>query len=365
IFLRTVLLLVSSADGVADVVLTCTLVEEGGGLGGMGGGHFTRTPATLILRDVAVGPDESLEELTPFVPPSIPDPDLLLFEAEVSSPEIPNANVLLHADCNEQEVMCELSSYSPRGLEENSDRVFFMVSLSVDEVDFSTALILETLKVEKDESTLMQSKLGLPLSQSGTLLTDLIFVVFTHIKSVSAPLRSDVLLNCGFKQQDTPLAQEVGIEWRLQHRGKGRKVLEMKRAARTEETSNNYYSVCLVDGERAGSSINAAQVVGEGNASLTLTTLKVGDEGTYICTVSLGPFHSQQVIQLRIIQPPDVSLSVEKLVLKSSSSQKLSCHSSKYYPLDSHVSNCVLRYSYWWILGFLIITVLFFYQVMG
>lgn len=76
------LLLVSSADGVADVVLTCTLVEEGAGLGGMGGGHFTRTPATLILRDVAVGPDESLEELTPFVPPSIPDPDLLLFEAK-------------------------------------------------------------------------------------------------------------------------------------------------------------------------------------------------------------------------------------------------------------------------------------------
>lgn len=64
------------------MVLTCTLVEEGAGLGGMGGGHFTRTPATLILRDVAVGPDESLEELTPFVPPSIPDPDLLLFEAK-------------------------------------------------------------------------------------------------------------------------------------------------------------------------------------------------------------------------------------------------------------------------------------------
>lgn len=57
-----------------------------------------------------------------------------------------------------------------------------------------------------------------------------------------------------------------------------------------------------MDGERAGSSINAAQVVGEGNASLTLTTLKVGDEGTYICTVSLGPFHSQQVVQLRIIR---------------------------------------------------------------
>lgn len=52
--------------------------------------------------------------------------------------------------------------------------------------------------------------------------------MFTHKKSVSAPLRSDVVLSCGFKQHEIPLAQEVGIEWRLQHRGKGEKVLEMK-----------------------------------------------------------------------------------------------------------------------------------------
>lgn len=55
-----------------------------------------------------------------------------------------------------------------------------------------------------------------------------IFLVFSHITSVTAPLRGDVLLNCGFRQQERPLAQEVGIEWRVQHRGKGRKVLEMK-----------------------------------------------------------------------------------------------------------------------------------------
>lgn len=56
----------------------------------------------------------------------------------------------------------------------------------------------------------------------------MIFLVFTHFKSVSAPLRGDVVLYCGFKQQDVPLGQEVGLEWRLQHRGKGHKVLEMK-----------------------------------------------------------------------------------------------------------------------------------------
>lgn len=65
------------------MVLSCTLVEEGVGLGGMGGGAlFTRTPATLVLRDVAVASDQSPETLTPFVPPSVPDPDFVLFEAK-------------------------------------------------------------------------------------------------------------------------------------------------------------------------------------------------------------------------------------------------------------------------------------------
>ncbi|XP_045901703.1 tapasin-related protein isoform X2 [Micropterus dolomieu] len=374
------------ANGVADVVLSCSLVEEGAGLGGMGGGAlFTRTPATLVLRDVAVAPDQSLETLTAFVPPSIPDPDAILLEATVSSPEIPNSDVLLHADCNDQ----------------------------------------ETLTVKKDQSTLIQNKLRLPLSQSGTILTEVIFLVFTHIKSVSAPLRGDVLLNCGFKQQEIPLAQEVGIEWRQQHRGKGRKVLEMKTRLDDAEGST------VVHAERMGSSMDAAQLVREGNASVTLTKLKVLDEGAYICTVSIGIFHAQQVIQLHVIQPPSVSLSEEKLVLKTKSPQTLSCHCTKYYPLDaqmewsylsptdteptvfpdqgslsshrqhsdgtysqsSHLTvpssvspgtkiTCRVSHlalgeplsvsvmveapepdSYWWILGFLVVTVIFFYQV--
>ncbi|KAF1388089.1 hypothetical protein PFLUV_G00086620 [Perca fluviatilis] len=414
-------------DGVADVVLSCTLVEEGVGQGGMGGGAvFTRTPATLVLRDVAVAPDESLETLTPFVPPSIPDPDAILLEAKVSSPEIPNAHVLLHADCNEQEVMCEISRYSLRGSQESSEPAYFMVSLNVEEVEFSTALILRTLTVNKDQSTLIQKKLGLPLSQSGTLMTEVIFLVFSHIKSVTAPLRGDVLLNCGFKQQEIPLAQDVGVAWRLQHRGKGWKVLEMKTRLDDVEGST------VVHAERRGSSVDAAQVVGEGNASVTLTKLKVVDEGTYICTVSIDLFHAQQVIHLNVIQPPHVSLSEERLILKSESPQTLSCHCTKYYPLDAQIEwlslsptdteptvlpdqgslsshrqhgdgtyslsshltvhstvspgtkiTCRVSHpaldtplsvslvvespepgSYWWVLGFLIITGLFFYQVM-
>ncbi|XP_029283490.1 tapasin-related protein [Cottoperca gobio] len=414
-------------DGVVDVVLSCTLVEEGVGMGGMGGGAlFTRTPATLVLKDVAVAPDESLETLTPFVPPSIPDPDAILLEVKVSSPEIPNAHVLLHADCNQQEVMCELSRYSPDGSQESSEPAYFMVSLNVEGVEFSTAFILQTLAVEKDQSTLTQNKLALPLSSSGTILTEVIFLVFSHIKSVSAPLRGDVLLNCGFKQQEIPVAQEVAVEWRLQHRGKGWKVFEMKTRLDDAEGST------VVHAERRGSSMKASEVVGQGNASVTLTELKVSDVGTYICTVSVGAFHAQQVVQLHVVQPPHISLSQEKLVLKTNSVQTLSCHCTKYYPLDAQIEwlsfsptdteptvlpdqgslsshrqhadrsyslsshltvpsgvspgtkiTCRVSHraldaplslslvverpeagSYGWVLGFLIITVLFFYQVM-
>ncbi|CAN9513723.1 unnamed protein product [Ophioblennius macclurei] len=408
------------ADGITDLVLSCALVEEGAG----GGAMFTRTPATLVLRDVPVGPDESLELLTPFVAPSIPDPDLIIFEARVSSPEIPNAEALLHADCNDQEVRCEISLYSPRELRESSDSAYFMVTINVEGVESSASLILETSAVEKDETTLVQNKLGVPLSSSGTLLTQVIFLVFSHMKSVSAPLNGDTLLSCGFKQQDVPLGQEVHVEWRLQHRGKGQRVLKMKTQLDDVEGNTEMHAL------RKESSVDVAQVASEGNTSLKLNELKVSDEGTYICTVHVGHFHAQQIIQLQMHQPPRVSLSKEKLVLKSP--QTLSCHCDKYYPLDSEMEwfflspsdtepqpftdrmalsshrqhfdgtysvssyitvhptiipgtkiTCRVTHmaldspldvnimvetpepdSYWWILGFLVITVLFFYQVM-
>ncbi|XP_053287915.1 tapasin-related protein [Pleuronectes platessa] len=318
------------ADGVADVVLSCTLVEDGVGHHGMGAA-FTRTPATLVFKDVAVAPEESLETLTQFVPPSVPDPDLILFEAQVSSVEFPGADVLLHADCNEQEVMCEISRYAPRGSQGGSDPAYFMVSINVEGVEFSSVLILQTTVVEKDHTTLMQSKLGLPLSQSGCLPTEVIFLVFSHVKSVNAPLSGEVLLNCGFKQHEKVSSLDVGIEWRMQHRGKGHKVFDMK--TRLDDAEGN----TVVHAERTGSSMDASGVAGEGNVSVTLNKVQVSDEGSYICTVTSGLFHAQQVIQLHVTQPPHVSLSEEKLVLKKESPQTLSCHCSNYYPLDAQM----------------------------
>lgn len=65
------------------------------------------------------------------------------------------------------------------------------------------------------------------------------------------------------------------------------------------------FSTCIssaVHEKRQGSSVNLTQLVAEGDASVMLAKLKVIDEGSYICSVSLGPFHAQQIIQLQLLR---------------------------------------------------------------
>lgn len=93
--------------------------------------------------------------------------------------EIPDAEFLLHADCNEQEVVCELSHYIPRGSKSDSVPTYFIASVQLEGGGVSFTLVLQTMADENAESStasLMQSKLQLPLSQWGTLITDGIIV---------------------------------------------------------------------------------------------------------------------------------------------------------------------------------------------
>ncbi|KAK7147783.1 hypothetical protein R3I94_010343 [Phoxinus phoxinus] len=319
----------------ADVVLSCSLIEEGGGMGGMmGGSMFKRTPSTLVFRDLVGNADLSPELVTPYNPPETPNADDLIFELMLPTIQIPNADLLLHADCNEQEVVCEISRYVPRDADLDSLPAHFIGSVQLDGGGISLTLVLQTLHSETTLShtqPLVQSTLNLTLSQAGTLLTEVVFVVFSRVPSIVAPIGSDVLLDCGFRQKVSVPGQEVALEWRLQHRGNGRKILDMK--AREEETDTA--PELFVD--REGTSAEADLLVRDGNASLTMQRLKVTDEGTYICTVGSGEFQTQQIVQLHITQPPDVTLSEEKLIFQDSTPQKLSCHCQRYYPLDVQV----------------------------
>ncbi|MBN3301710.1 TPSNR protein, partial [Amia calva] len=321
-----------SSGSVADVVLSCSLVEEGGGMGGLGGGAlFTRDEATLVLRDLPVTPDPTLDTLTPFKPPP-PDSENLIFEGKVTSLQIPEADSLLHADCNEQEVTCEISRYFPRG-EDGAGPVpgeaFFIGSVQLEGGGVSLTLVLRAQPVgeEPEAAPLTQTKLQLPLSQSGTILTEVVFVVFTVSPSVSAHPGDSALLPCGFRQA-TPI-QEVTLEWRLQHKGSGRRVLGLRAEQEFEEP--------VVVPEREGASVEVAQLQDEGMVSLHLTEVAVKDEGTYICTVGSGLYQAQQIVQLHISKPPTVSLSPVSLVLREGETQRVSCHCEHYYPLDVQV----------------------------
>lgn len=54
------------------------------------------------------------------------------------------------------------------------------------------------------------------------------FVVFSHVPSIVAPIGEDTVLDCGYRQRDTPIERNVGLEWRWQYRGQGRTILDMK-----------------------------------------------------------------------------------------------------------------------------------------
>lgn len=186
--------------------------------------------------------------------------------------------MLLHADCNDLEVMCEMSQYS---VDKTTGATLFMVSVSVEARKFSVVLIVRTLAVA-EESALVQTRLGLPLSQSGTLSTEggrgprssffgnnrfcpvvtqasffffcssVLFLTFSQRNSLSAQLNSDAVLHCGFRQQEAQPEQEVAIQWRLQHKGKGWKVLQME--TRLDGTEQSAAGGCCVDGWRGGCS---------------------------------------------------------------------------------------------------------------
>lgn len=74
----------------------------------------------------------------------------------------------------------------------------------------------------------------------------MVFLVFSQRNAVSAPLKSDAVLQCGFRRQEVQPDQEVAVEWRLQHKGKGWKVLQLE--TRLDEAEPSAAGGCCVDG---------------------------------------------------------------------------------------------------------------------
>uniref|UniRef100_Q9BX59-3 Isoform gamma of Tapasin-related protein n=1 Tax=Homo sapiens TaxID=9606 RepID=Q9BX59-3 len=267
-----------------DVVLDCFLAKDGAHRGALASSE-DRARASLVLKQVPVLDDGSLEDFTDFQGGTLAQDDPpIIFEASVDLVQIPQAEALLHADCSGKEVTCEISRYFLQMTETTvKTAAWFMANMQVSGGGPSISLVMKTPRVTKNEA-LWHPTLNLPLSPQGTVRTAVEFQVMTQTQSLSFLLGSSASLDCGFSM--APGLDLISVEWRLQHKGRGQLV----------------YSWTAGQGQavRKGATLEPAQLGMARDASLTLPGLTIQDEGTYICQITTSLYRAQQIIQLNI-----------------------------------------------------------------
>ncbi|XP_041036048.1 tapasin-related protein-like isoform X1 [Carcharodon carcharias] len=307
----------------ADLVLDCWYIEDRGGLGVMGVA-FNHEKALLILRNISISGDEETSAWTDY---EVQDKDRehIIFEALVSDVPIPDGDALLHADCEGQEVTCDISMLegpSERHEGEDKPRTTFSGGLRIAGIGLGVSLVFRTIPVTEEEGgeRRINERLNVELSTSGTIPLSVEFILYTHTASLRTTLGRNLLLDCGFVGADP---DSVSVEWRVQHKGAGRII----------------YSLAGGEGvsEREGASIENERVHSEGNVSLHIQDFTMKDEGTYICTIKSNRGQAQQAIVVEVMEPPCAVLKAETLHFEAGVRQDLACEISRYYPLDVSV----------------------------
>ncbi|XP_044770886.1 tapasin-related protein isoform X1 [Neomonachus schauinslandi] len=297
-----------------DVVLNCFLVEEGGQHGGFASSRNT-VKALLVLRQVPVLDDGSLEGFTDFQGGTLAkDNPPVTFEASVNLVQIPQAEALLHADCNGKEVTCEISHYF---LQATVKAAWFITNVQVSGGGPSVSMVMKTPR-DAENGAVLHPTLNLPLSPHGMVPTAVELQVTTQTPSLNFLLGSSASLHCGFSM--APGLELTGVEWRLRHKGNGELVYSWTRAQR--------------QAKREGATLESEQLLVAGDASLTLPSLTLKDEGTYICQITTSLYQAQQIIQLHVQASPKVQLSLENKTPPAT----LICNIAGYYPLDMAVT---------------------------
>ncbi|XP_045866642.1 tapasin-related protein isoform X2 [Meles meles] len=297
-----------------DVVLDCFLVEEGRQLGGFASSR-NMVKALLVLRQVPVLDDGSLEGLTDFQGGTLAeDNPPVTFEASVNFVQIPQAEALLHADCNGKEVTCEISHYF---LQATEKAAWFITNVQVSGGGPSVSMVMKTPR-DVENGALLHPTLNLPLSPQGMIQTAVELQVTTQTPSLNILMGSSASLPCGFSM--APGMDLTHVEWRLRHKGNGELVYSWTRGQR--------------QAKREGAALQPEQLLVAGDASLALPSLTLKDEGTYICQITTSLYRAQQIIQVHIQASPKVRLSLENKTLPAT----LICSITGYYPLDITVT---------------------------
>ncbi|NXK19430.1 TPSNR protein, partial [Arenaria interpres] len=312
-----------------DVALGCSYVgEEARGLLRASGGSSSEHPATLVLRGISVRDDGNLDDLTEYkVPQKSSDSSPIVFEASGELVSIPHAESLLHADCEGEEVDCEISPYSSRWApgEKPCGTSWFIATLRLSR-GISIVLVLRgphCSSQEEEHDATLHPKLKIPMSKEGTLLTTVEFQSSSRNTSLHTRLGGSVTLDCRFALAPSSLLSS--LEWRRQHQGSGRSIFRYQVGSTGPAAQPNVH-------------VDVKELLGSGDASLSLQGVSVGDEGTYICLLSTPLHQAQHIIQLHVAAPPRVRVIPEVVSLERDVTTTLTCNIAGYYPLDVSVS---------------------------
>ncbi|XP_006862821.1 PREDICTED: tapasin-related protein [Chrysochloris asiatica] len=302
-----------------DIVLDCFLVKNSGHHGTFAS-NKNMVKALLVLRKVPMLDDGSLEGFTDFQGGALTqDHPPVTFEASVDLVQIPQAEALLHADCSEKEVTCEISRYFLQTRQEATveTAAWFITNVQVSGGGPSVSMVMKTLW-DAEKEAIWQTSMHLSLSPQDTVRTVVEFQVSTQTPSLTFLLGASATLHCGFST--APGLDLISVEWRLQYKGSGWLV----------------YSWTTGQGQakREGATLGPEQLLMAGDASLTLPSLTPKDEGTYICQITTSLYRAQQIIQVNVQAPPKVQLNL----VNKAQAPILICNIAGYYPLDVAVT---------------------------
>nr|XP_009930653.1 PREDICTED: tapasin-related protein [Opisthocomus hoazin] len=324
-------LLLCGALLLVDTALGCSYVgEEARGLLRAAGEASSEHPAALVLRGVSVSDDRNLGEVTEYkVPQEKPDPSApIVFEASAPSVSIPHAESLLHAECDGEELTCEISPYSSQRAGDGLCHTSWFMSTLRLSGGISIALVLRGphcggWEEEEEHDATLHPKLRLPMSKEGTLLTTVEFQLSSRNTSLRMHLGGSVTLDCRFALAPSSLFSS--LEWRRQHRGSGQSLFRYQVGSTGPASQPKVH-------------VDVAELLGSGDASLTLQGVSVEDEGSYICLVSTPLHQAQHIIQLHVAAPPRVRIIPAVVSFERDVTTTLACNIAGYYPLDVLVS---------------------------
>ncbi|NXI91105.1 TPSNR protein, partial [Psophia crepitans] len=313
-----------------DIALSCSYVGDDvpGLLRGAFGSAAPQHPAALVLRGVSVRDGGDLGDVTDYEGPR-GNPDAsspVVFEVSAQSVSIPHAESLLHADCDGEEVNCEISPYSSQQAGEGPCHTSWFVATLQLSSGISVTLVLRAPHCgspEEERDATLHPKLRIPMGKKGTVLTTVEFQSSSCNTSLRTHLGGSVTLDCRFAL--APSSSLSSLEWRRQHQGSGHSLFQYQVGSTGPTVQPKIH-------------VDVVELLRSGDASLSLQGVSVGDEGTYICMVSTQLHQTQHIIELHVAEPPRVHVIPAVVTFERDVTTTLMCNIAGYYPLDVSVS---------------------------